>query len=220
MSQYNISNLPRISRESLASLIKNKHPSMAVIDVRDSDYIGGHILGGQNLPSNTHGYKMPELLTNRLITETRDVNFNVQNCFILILSPDQQDFHQGLESITAPVTSDFVDADLQKLAEVSTRSLEGITSSNLEDQINVEPFVIIDQRTLKDGTVRVVQSDIGPIYDQDGDIVLEEDVRRLETVRCQIKQLGWLLELLDEEGMIQFKTNQKVPLGDDDIAEL
>ncbi|KAG9951437.1 hypothetical protein KCU85_g2936, partial [Aureobasidium melanogenum] len=137
-----------------------------------------------------------------------------------MLSPDQQDFHLGLEPITAPVTSDLVDADLQKLAEVSTRSLEEMPYSNFEDQINVEPFVIIDQRTLKDGTVRVVQSDIGPIYDQDGDIVSEEDVRRLETVRCQIKQLEWLLELLDEEGMIQFKTNQEVPLADDDVAEL
>lgn len=62
MSQFNIANLPRISRESLASHIKSKHPSMAVIDVRDSDYIGGHILGGQNIPSNTHDYKMPELV--------------------------------------------------------------------------------------------------------------------------------------------------------------
>lgn len=35
---------------------------MAVIDVRDSDYIGGHIAGGQNIPSNTHDYKMPELV--------------------------------------------------------------------------------------------------------------------------------------------------------------
>lgn len=74
MSQFNISNLPRISRESLASLIKNKHPSMAVIDVRDSDYIGGHILGGQNLPSNTHDYKMPELV--RTLKEKEVVVFH------------------------------------------------------------------------------------------------------------------------------------------------
>lgn len=35
---------------------------MAVIDVRDSDYIGGHITGGQNVPVHTHDYKMPELV--------------------------------------------------------------------------------------------------------------------------------------------------------------
>ncbi|KAG9511942.1 hypothetical protein KCV07_g9809, partial [Aureobasidium melanogenum] len=64
-TQFNISTLPRISRDSLAAMIKSKHPSMAVIDVRDSDYIGGHITGGQNLPSNTHDYKMPELIWRR-----------------------------------------------------------------------------------------------------------------------------------------------------------
>lgn len=47
---------------------------MAVIDVRDSDYIGGHILGGQNLPSNTHDYKMPELV--RTLKEKEVVVFH------------------------------------------------------------------------------------------------------------------------------------------------
>ncbi|KAK6004362.1 hypothetical protein QM012_008224 [Aureobasidium pullulans] len=212
MSQYNIANLPRISHTSLASLIRTKHPSLTIIDVRDSDYIGGHILGCQNLPTNTHDYKMPEL--------TRDVDFNVRNCFVLILSPDQQDFQRGLEPITAPLTSNFVDADIQQLAEVSRQRFEGMPSANLEDQINVSPFIIIDERTLEDGTLRVVQSDIGPFYGEDGEIVSEEDVRRLETVRCEVKQLAWLLELLNEEGMIQFKCNQEVPLGDNDVAEL
>lgn len=43
---------------------------MAVIDVRDSDYIGGHIVGGQNIPSNTHDYKMPELVRTLKDKET------------------------------------------------------------------------------------------------------------------------------------------------------
>lgn len=37
MSSYNISNLPRISREDLAALIHNKPESVQVIDVRDND---------------------------------------------------------------------------------------------------------------------------------------------------------------------------------------
>lgn len=114
----------------------------------------------------------------------------------------------------------FVDADVQQLAEISARTFEGMSSSDLENHINVDPFVVIDKRTLEDGTVRVVQSDVGYIYGKHGEIVSDEDVRRLETVRCEIKQLGWLLELLDEEGMILFKRDQEVPLGDDDVAEL
>lgn len=69
-TEFNISTLPRISRESLASLLKDKHPSTAIIDVRDSDYIGGHIAGGTNVPSNTHDFKMPELVRTLADKET------------------------------------------------------------------------------------------------------------------------------------------------------
>ena len=62
MSSYTIANLPRISREKLASLVRSKHTGLAVIDVRDSDYIGGHITGCTNVPVNTHDYRMPELI--------------------------------------------------------------------------------------------------------------------------------------------------------------
>lgn len=62
MSLYTISDLPRISREKLATLVRSKSPSLAVIDVRDSDYIGGHIVNGINAPTHTHDYRMPELV--------------------------------------------------------------------------------------------------------------------------------------------------------------
>jgi rhodanese-related sulfurtransferase len=62
MSTFTVANLPRISREKLADLVRAKSNTLAVIDVRDNDYIGGHILNGQNVPVNTHDYKMPELV--------------------------------------------------------------------------------------------------------------------------------------------------------------
>jgi rhodanese-related sulfurtransferase len=62
MSLYTISDLPRMSREKLATLVRSKSSSLAVIDVRDSDYIGGHIVDGINAPTHTHDYRMPELV--------------------------------------------------------------------------------------------------------------------------------------------------------------
>lgn len=62
MSTYTISNLQRISRDRLADLVRSKSPGLAIIDVRDNDYIGGHIIGCQNVPTGTHDYKMPELV--------------------------------------------------------------------------------------------------------------------------------------------------------------
>lgn len=51
-----------MSRETLASLVRSKSSDLAVIDVRDNDYIGGHIVNGLNVPTHTHDYRIPELV--------------------------------------------------------------------------------------------------------------------------------------------------------------
>ncbi|KAL1296851.1 hypothetical protein AAFC00_004473 [Neodothiora populina] len=70
MSNITIASVPRITREKLSTLVRSKSPSLAVIDVRDSDYIGGHIAGCQNVPVHTHDYKMPELVRTLKDKET------------------------------------------------------------------------------------------------------------------------------------------------------
>jgi len=62
MSTATVANLPRISKEKLADLVRNKTPGVSVVDVRDSDFIGGHIVGCHNVPTHTHDYRMPELV--------------------------------------------------------------------------------------------------------------------------------------------------------------
>jgi rhodanese-related sulfurtransferase len=62
MSNHTVANLPRISHVQLAELIRAKKPGVTIIDVRDSDFIGGHIIGCKNVPVSTHDYKMPELV--------------------------------------------------------------------------------------------------------------------------------------------------------------
>ncbi|CAD0088909.1 unnamed protein product [Aureobasidium vineae] len=159
-------------------------------------------------------------LIQKLMTEARDVDYNVQNCFVLVASPDQQSFNRGLKPLTKPISCGFVGAEIEHLAGVSAQRFNDKLSDENNDKINQDMFVVIDERTLEDGTLRVVQSDLGPVYDEDGEIVSDEDVDRLETVRCEIRQVGWLLALLQEEVMIQFKVNQEVPLRDDDVAVL
>ncbi|KAH9868887.1 hypothetical protein J1614_007962 [Plenodomus biglobosus] len=67
MSSLNLTSLQYIDRESLASAIQNS-PSQtlpadtAIIDVRDSDHIGGHIKGSTWVPSSQLDYKTPELI--------------------------------------------------------------------------------------------------------------------------------------------------------------
>lgn len=63
MSLITISSLTHISRESLAGLLLSSPPqNLAIIDVRDSDHIGGHIKGSTWIPSNTLDFRLPELL--------------------------------------------------------------------------------------------------------------------------------------------------------------
>ncbi|KAK4998073.1 Cdc25 phosphatase Ibp1 [Elasticomyces elasticus] len=62
MANISVASVPRMSRETLSTLVRSKSPALAVIDVRDSDYIGGHIIGCRNVPSSTLDYRLPELV--------------------------------------------------------------------------------------------------------------------------------------------------------------
>ena len=71
MSDITISNLQYITREELSARLLQSDTtssntltlpsSMVIIDVRDSDYIGGHIRGSTHIPSSQLDYKVPEL---------------------------------------------------------------------------------------------------------------------------------------------------------------
>ena len=51
-----------MTREQLATLLLSPSAdSVAVVDVRDDDYVGGHIKGCQNVPSSSLDYRTPDL---------------------------------------------------------------------------------------------------------------------------------------------------------------
>jgi rhodanese-related sulfurtransferase len=67
MSSISLADLEYISRESLASDFKSQDspslpPNTAIVDVRDSDHVGGHIKGSTWVPSSQLDYKTPELI--------------------------------------------------------------------------------------------------------------------------------------------------------------
>ena len=55
--------IERISREQLAdTLLSDRAHTVAVIDVRGDDHVGGHIHGSTHVPSTSLDYKIPELV--------------------------------------------------------------------------------------------------------------------------------------------------------------
>ncbi|KAK3059264.1 hypothetical protein LTS18_011267, partial [Coniosporium uncinatum] len=75
MSPITFSDLSFLPRSSLAASLRTTPlPSsscpIAVIDVRDSDYIGGHIRGSRHTPSNTLDHAIPELVRTLRDKET------------------------------------------------------------------------------------------------------------------------------------------------------
>ncbi|KAF2455098.1 hypothetical protein BDY21DRAFT_387218 [Lineolata rhizophorae] len=67
MSDITVASLVRMSRDELARVLleepaEARAARLAIVDVRGSDYIGGHIVGSQNEPSNALDYRMPELV--------------------------------------------------------------------------------------------------------------------------------------------------------------
>ncbi|OBR02289.1 Trypsin-like serine typically contains c-terminal pdz domain protein [Colletotrichum higginsianum IMI 349063] len=61
-----IGNLQRITADKLSTILLAEqaaaNPSVAVVDVRDDDYIGGHIKGAINMPSRSLEATMPTLI--------------------------------------------------------------------------------------------------------------------------------------------------------------
>ncbi|CRG91400.1 hypothetical protein PISL3812_08448 [Talaromyces islandicus] len=75
MSSVTIASLPRMSRDVLSSLLLSSSPGkLAIIDVRDSDHIGGHIHTSTWVPSSTLEYRMPELV--RTLKDKEQVVFH------------------------------------------------------------------------------------------------------------------------------------------------
>jgi len=64
MSMYSLPTLRRISRERLSSLILSPTtaPTIAIVDVRDADHVGGHISSSMHVPSSSLDYRIPELI--------------------------------------------------------------------------------------------------------------------------------------------------------------
>jgi rhodanese-related sulfurtransferase len=63
---HTLSTLKYLNRTQLAPKVlaaaSGDPNSLAIIDVRDSDYLGGHISGAQNFPAGNLEWRMPELL--------------------------------------------------------------------------------------------------------------------------------------------------------------
>ncbi|CAG8156134.1 unnamed protein product [Penicillium salamii] len=63
MSSISIATLPRMGRDALAAFLSTGEPTnLAIIDVRDSDHVGGHIRGSTWVPTSTLDVRMPELI--------------------------------------------------------------------------------------------------------------------------------------------------------------
>ncbi|CAF3463177.1 hypothetical protein SNK03_011643 [Fusarium graminearum] len=73
-----IASLKRLSAKSLSEKILQEvdatDPTFAVIDVRDNDYIGGHIKGSTNVPAHTLDSMMPTLV--RRLKDKKTVVFH------------------------------------------------------------------------------------------------------------------------------------------------
>lgn len=66
-----IARLERIDAERLGALLLTKPTAdrVAVVDVRDSDHVGGHIRGSRHWPSTTLAHATPELVRSLQRTE-------------------------------------------------------------------------------------------------------------------------------------------------------
>ena len=64
-----------LTSSTLATLLSSpSSSSIAIIDVRDDDHVGGHIKGSLHVPSSTLDYRLPELV--RTLAEKEKIVFH------------------------------------------------------------------------------------------------------------------------------------------------
>lgn len=77
---YALSDLKFINPSTLRSWFRGGSPTgagkFAVVDVRDSDFIGGHIKGCYHYPAGNFHYTLPELYKRLIENEINDVVFH------------------------------------------------------------------------------------------------------------------------------------------------
>lgn len=80
MKAYSLSDLRFVSPSTLRTWFSSKSPSgagkFAVVDVRDSDFVGGHIKGCYHYPAGNIHELLPELRKRLLDEEIDDVVFH------------------------------------------------------------------------------------------------------------------------------------------------
>lgn len=76
MRQYSLSDLRYISPAALRTWFQSSGETFAVVDVRDSDYVGGHIKGCYHFPSETFQQTLPALRAKLLENKVKNVVFH------------------------------------------------------------------------------------------------------------------------------------------------
>jgi rhodanese-related sulfurtransferase len=76
-SEWAKTNTPYISRQDLLKLISGGKPGVLVVDVRDGDAIGGHIVGAVHFPDSTFTSRLRELSH---LLEERHIHLVVFHC--------------------------------------------------------------------------------------------------------------------------------------------
>lgn len=75
MSNVSYSDLKFIKPSEVKLWIDNK-ANFAIVDVRDNDFVGGHIVGCLHYPANEFGSLLPDLLLRLKESKVKDVVFH------------------------------------------------------------------------------------------------------------------------------------------------
>jgi rhodanese-related sulfurtransferase len=154
-STVGITSLQRITRESLASRLLTSSPSdpsLAIIDVRDSDYIGGHIRGCTNVPSPSLDYRLPEL-----VRSLRDKQTVV--------------FHCALSQQRGPGAALRYLRERERLGLLDEEVVKGAVTADMKKEGGEGEADVVESLDNKDGSETVEKKVTQKVYVLDGGFV-------------------------------------------------
>ena len=157
---------------------------------------------------------------NALFEHEDPHNNKYQNLWVLVQGPRTKNFAHGLSLVAENkiVETGFQNASITDLADFCVENFTDSYPFDWGKRIADYVFAIVDKRSVRDQTLRIVRWDQELQRDERGEVVDDDIfVEKWATARSTFKDASSWARILKMKGLNQYKNSPEGPLDDDDL---
>lgn len=145
-----------------------------------------------------------------------------ENLWVLVNDPDSREFKHGLSPAAQgdTISTGFHNPTMTQLGTHCNRMFENLYPYEDEKRIADYTFVIMDERSVKDKTAKIVQWDVELQKDENGqDIDDSLFVARWVSARASFRDCSSWMRILTHGSIFDSKIRPSSPVGEDDLMD-